>query len=73
METGFRLSEYVDKNAGEFNKISTNKQTRLKILNFVGVYFLLCENSVVFRLYSVQEEMKINVKRNQHLYQKYNL
>jgi len=73
METGFRRSEYVNKNAGEFNKISTNIQTRLKILNFVGVYFLLCENSVVFRVYSVPEKRKIDVKRNRHLYQKFNL
>ena len=62
METGFRLTEYVNKNGGEFNKISTSIQTRLKILNFVWVYFLLCEKSVVFRLYSVSEEREIDVK-----------
>jgi hypothetical protein len=39
METGFRRSEYVTKDAGEFNKMSTSTQTRLKILNFVEVYF----------------------------------
>jgi hypothetical protein len=39
METGFRRSEYVTKDAGKFNKISTSIQTHLNTLNSVEVYF----------------------------------
>jgi hypothetical protein len=62
METGFVVPSRLIKMPVNLIKISTSIQTRLKLLKFVGVYFLLRENSVVLRSHSVPEERKTDVK-----------